>query len=390
MAQYHPCLPQYCGNCDRFAAWYRLRGNRFEAQSQALDLCIEQTVEFSADLLPPGPIVDEIVGQLDRLEAVEGSNGQAWLALITFLNADTGGELTQLLNTLFGNISLKRGHRLEQLKDCARMWDRFAGPRFGRAGLRDLLGVRDRPLVCTALKPLGLGAAALAELAGQFALGGIDIVKDDHGLANQPFAVFSDRVQRCAAAVQEGSAKLGRPILYAPNVTAPAHLLAERARLAKRAGATALLVCPGLVGFDAMRALADDDELALPILAHPALLGSFVTSDDSGIAHGCLFGQLMRLAGADATIYPHAGGRFAFSQADCQAIATATEMPMGAIKPILPMPGGGMTLARVPELVHFYGRDAVLLIGGDLVRRGPDIANNCRAFLQAVSQATEA
>lgn len=390
MVAAHPCQPQYCGQCDRFAAWYKLAGSEQEALARARELCLEQTVEFPGDLLPPGPIVDDVVGRVDRLQPVPGANGQSWLALVTFLNHDSGSELTQLLNTLFGNISLKAGHRLERLSDCPQMWNRFRGPRFGSAGLRELLGVHDRPLLCTALKPLGLDAEQLAALAYQFAVGGIDIVKDDHGLADQPFARFEDRAARCAQAVQAGSERLGRPILYAPNVTAPAGQLVERAHLAKRLGAGALLVCPGLVGFDAMRTLADDEALGLPILAHPALLGSHVVHADSGIAHRALFGQLMRLAGADAVIYPHHGGRFGFSLQDCRDIVEGATAALGACQPTLPMPGGGMTLARVPELVRFYGNDVALLIGGDLLRGGADVAANCRRFVQAAASSVTA
>ena len=74
-------------------------------------------------------------------------------------------ELTQLLNVLYGNISLKKGFRLERIKDCLNLWNKFKGPRFGREGLRKLLGAPARPLLLRALKPLGLSATELAEMA---------------------------------------------------------------------------------------------------------------------------------------------------------------------------------------------------------------------------------
>ena len=296
----------------------------------------------------------------------------------------TGGELTQLLNVLYGNISLKQGFRLERLKDCFPFWSRFRGPRFGRAGLRALLGVPRRPLLSTAIKPMGLPPEQLAQLAGRFAAGGIDLVKDDHGLCNQPFAAFSERAERCAEAVRKGSAQTGRPALYAPNVTAPADELRKRADFAKQIGAGALLVCPGLTGFDAMRTLADDDTLQLPILAHPAFLGSFVTSPDNGISHYALFGQIMRLAGADAVIFPHAGGRFGFSPQDCREVADGTQAPLGDLRSIFPAPGGGMSLQRIPELLQFYGNEVIFLMGGDLLRDGAEIERNCERYRRMV------
>lgn len=364
---------------DRFAVWYRFTGDEAEARSKANDLCLEQTVECPADILPAGFIPDQVVG---RVEAFERTNTGAHRALISFLNDVTGGELPQLLNVLYGNISLKKGFRLERLADGSPFWSRFQGPRFGCAGLRALLGVRNRPLLSTAIKPMGLPPAQLALLAGRFAAGGIDLIKDDHGLCNQPFAAFAERAQRCAEAVRKSCAH--RKVFYAPNVTSPADELCKRARFAKQSGAGALLVCPGLTGFDAMRTLADDDALQLPILAHPAFLGSFVTSPDHGISHHALFGQIMRLAGADAVIFPHAGGRFGFSPQECREVADGTQAPLGTLRSTFPAPGGGMGLNRIPELLEFYGREVIFLVGGDLLRNDAEIERNCEQYRKMV------
>jgi ribulose-bisphosphate carboxylase large chain len=364
---------------DRFAAWYLLSGDEAEARAKAHDLCLEQTVECPAEILPAGFIPDQVVG---RLEAFERTDRGAHRALISFLNDVTGSELPQLLNVLYGNISLKQGFRLECLSDGSPFWSRFRGPRFGRAGLRALLGVSSRPLLSTAIKPMGLPPDQLALLAGRFATGGIDLIKDDHGLCNQPFATFAERAERCAEAVRKGSGH--RKVLYAPNVTAPTGELCQRAHFAKQSGAGALLLCPGLTGFDAMRTLADDDTLQLPILAHPAFLGSFVTSPDNGISHCALFGQIMRLAGADAVIFPHSGGRFGLSPEECREVADGTQSPLGELKSIFPAPGGGMSLQRIPELLKFYGNEVIFLVGGDLLRNSAEIEKNCERYRDLV------
>jgi ribulose-bisphosphate carboxylase large chain len=264
--------------------------------------------------------------------------------------------------------------------------DRFGGPRCGRAGLRELLGVPRRALLGTAIKPLGLGPSELAVLAGAFARGGIDLIKDDHGLADQPFGRFEERVTRCAAAVAEANAASGRRCLYLPNVTAPADQLVARARFAREAGAGGLVISPGLAGLDGMRRLAGDGGIGLPIMCHPALLGSFTVSAEAGIAHGALYGQIARLAGADATIFPSFGGRFSFSEAECRDLVDGTERVMGAIRDCFPVPAGGMSLARVGELLEFYGRDVILLIGGDLHRHGARVEDGCRRFVELVEE----
>ena len=62
-----------------------------------------------------------------------------------------------------------------------------------------------------------------------------------------------------------------------------------------------MLLAPGLAGMDVMKQISEDNDIALPIFSHPAFR-SYVMGR-SGISHSVLFGQLARLAGADATIY---------------------------------------------------------------------------------------
>ena len=165
-----------------------------------------------------------------------------------------------------------------------------------------------------------------------------------------------------------------------PNVTGPTDRMHDNALLAKELGAGALLVSPALSGFDAMRSLADDDQLALPIMSHPAFMGSFVTSPANGISHYALFGQITRLAGADATVFPNFGGRFSFTVDECRQIAAGAAVPMGHIKPIFPTPGGGVTFDRIPEMEAVYGSQLIYLVGGALYKQDQSLVDNAREF----------
>ena len=390
MGAYHPCLPEFCRECERFGAWYRLSGSEEEARAKAAIICLEQAGEFAAGLSHDGFLRGAVLGQIDRIEPVPGAHPEAWRALVTYPNEVTGYDLSQVLSTLYGTVSLQRGIRLDRLKDCPRLWERFRGPRFGRDGLRERLDAPQRPLLCATVHGRGLDAGGLAQMAYRLAAGGIDIVKEDHNVPTTDFEGFAERVARCSDAVMLGAERSGRRSLYAANVTGPVGDLPRRAQFAKEQGAGALLVCPGLVGFDAMRALAADDALALPILAHPAMLGSLATSADSGIAHYVLFGQLMRLAGADATIFPHVGPRFGFTLDECCDVALGAAVPMGTLKAILPAPGGKLGLEQIPDLMDVYGNDMLLLLGGDLVTPGADLEDTCSRFVSLIEEAARA
>ncbi len=341
---------------------------------------VEQTIEFPYRLAPEW-IQRQVVGRIDGAE-VDGSTG---VFTVSYDPGVVGGGLVQLLNVLWGNVSLFEGVRVESLELPRSVVDQLPGPRYGVAGLRRHIGAGVRPLLTTALKPMGLAPDDLADDAGVLAGAGFDIIKDDHGLSDQPWARWGERVRRCADAVHEANARYGTQAVYAPSLNVPAPEVVDRAHQARELGAGALLVLPGLVGFDLMRALAADDELALPIMSHPSMLGSTVVNPGQGIRHGIVFGMLCRLAGADISIFPNYGGRFSFSEAECGDIRDECLAPIHGVAATYPAPGGGMTLARVPELLEFYGRDVALLVGGAL--HDGDLAENARALRAAVDAA---
>ena len=338
----------------------------------------EQTIEFPFELAAKW-IQDEVVGKVEEISSIDKNNH---LITISFNPDVTGGELNQFLNVLWGNVSLFPGVKIVELKLPDLLLEKFKGPRFGITGLRKLFGAQTRPLISTALKPMGSDAKTLAEIARTLALVGFDLIKDDHSLANQPWATWKERVTFVARAVQEANAITGRHTAYAPSLNLPFDQISDAAHTAKELGAGALLILPGITGFDSLRKIASDDSIALPIQGHPAMLGSLLTSKFEGISHGIVLGTLMRLAGADISIFPNIGGRFSFSQEQCLDITDRSREKLGNLKPLLVAPAGGMSLERIPEMVEMYGKDTALLIGGALSRGS--LADNAARMCEMV------
>jgi ribulose-bisphosphate carboxylase large chain len=362
---------------ERFSVIYQLYGQEEECLTKARNILIEQTVEFPEDLIPEGAIREHIFGKLENFYQKESL---VYIAEISYAVETCGNELTQLITVLFGNISLIPGIKILKIKPHDHFNNISKGPRFGIEGLRKLSGVYDRALLCGAIKPMGLSPKALAQMASEFAAGGIDLIKDDHGLNDQPFCRFKERVKAVSEAVNEANAKHGSNTIYSPSVSAPACEIKERAHFAKEAGAKALLIAPFVTGLDIVREISEDSSIALPVIAHPAFMGSFVTTTYSGISHYAILGTMMRLAGCDASVYPSYGGRFSFSQDECKEIVNGCTDPFGSYRKIFPAPGGGMTLERIPELKSFYSNDAMFLIGGGMFRNGGNIAENVKKF----------
>ncbi len=347
---------------DRIYVTYKFTGEDPKAIAEVIRA--EQTIEFPFELAPAW-IQEEVVG---KVEDISSTDKTTHLITISYNPDVTEGELNQFLNVLWGNVSLFPGIKIVDLKLPELFLAKYKGPRFGVDGLREMFNASTRPLVSTALKPMGSDAKTLAEMARTLALAGFDLIKDDHSLANQPWATWKERVTLVAQAVKEANEASGGKSLYAPSLNLPFDQVVDAAHTAKDLGAGALLVLPGITGFDSLRLLAADDSLAIPIQGHPAMLGSLVTSKSEGISHGIALGTLMRLAGADISIFPNVGGRFSFTKEQCLDITEKSKEKLGELKPMLVSPAGGMTLERIPEMIDMYGKDCALLIGGALSR----------------------
>src|SRR3989442_1368602 len=261
----------------RLRVTYHLACSSRLAAAKARDIAFEQTVELPADAVPP-EVAARVAGQVESVQSLGRGRSRA---VISFDPGAVCGDMPQLLNLLFGNVSLKAGILIAGLEWPDELLTAMRGPRLGIAGLRELIGVRRRPLLCTALKPLGCSAPQLAQLAYGFARTGIDLIKDDHSLADQTPAPFRERVERCGEAVARANRETGGNALYFPNVTSSPPEMVERAGVARRAGCHGVVVNALPAGLGAGGASAAAPGLA--ILSHPSPAGA-VFRPDPGIA----------------------------------------------------------------------------------------------------------
>lgn len=372
---------------ERMRAIYELRCEPADVDALAAALAVEQSVEMPVTAIRQPAILRDIVGQVESIEpqpaaATDGQPSAVFRVVLGLAAETVGSDPAQLINMAFGNASLQDHVRLVDLELPDPVRAAFTGPRFGVAGLRALVGAPpSRALTCTALKPQGMSATQLAELAYTFAGAGIDIVKDDHGLANQSYAPFGQRVAACAAAVRRANERSGTSTVYAPSLVGRPRDLAAMAAIARDEGVRVVLVAPLLVGAAAFCELVEDHlgPAGIAVIAHPAFGGA--ARVDPVLA----FAKLFRLFGADASIFPNYGGRFSYSPQRCADLAAAARDDWHGYAPMLPVPAGGMTVERVGELLSFFGVDTMLLIGGNLLAAGDALAERSRMFTQAVA-----
>lgn len=294
-------------------------------------------------------------------------------------------DLPSILTTVFGKLSLDGSIKLLDLHIPASLLSQFPGPRFGIQGVRDLLKVKDRPLLMSIFKQcIGLSLDELEEEYRKQIEGGVDLVKDDEIFFADEKAPAIERVKRFEALNRQWEERTGKKVIYAVHLTGPVNELPERAKRLVEAGASGLLLNVFTYGPDILHRLASDPDIPVPILAHPAFAGAIYASPDHGVSSALLFG-LLRLAGADIVLYPSPYGSVAMPKEESLSVADRLRRPYGNIKPSLPAPSAGIHPGLVPVLIRDFGLELVINAGGGIHGHPQGSTAGGKAFLDAIS-----
>jgi 2,3-diketo-5-methylthiopentyl-1-phosphate enolase len=316
----------------------------------------------------------------------EGVSRRSWIFQVAYPLHNFGAQLPLMLTTAYGEVSAAEDLKLLDIHFPRAYVEQFQGPKFGIPGVRDLLGVQERPLLLSIIKPpMGLTPQESAAEFYKSALGGADVVKDDELLVSHPWSTFSERVREHKKAAEAAYEQSGQKTLYFVNITDRPDRLLENARRAVEAGASALMVNYLTVGFSALSMLADDPQIDVPVMAHMNFSGAIYASPWSGVSSHLVLGKLPRLAGADVVIYPNPYGKFPLQSSKYLRIAQALTSPMYDLPPIWPAPGGGVHPGMLPVLFEELGCDFIIGSGGAIYGHPLGPAAGARAFRQAIA-----
>ena len=322
-----------------------------------------------------------------RLVAVESNpletEDQAVIK-IAYPTINFSNDLPAIITTVFGKLSLDGEIKLLDLEFDEGLKRQFPGPRFGIDRLREKLKVNNRPLLMSIFKGvLGKDLNFLVEQLKQQALGGVDLVKDDEILFENELTPFEKRIVEGKKALQEVYDQTGHRTLYAVNLTGRTSQLKEKARKAAELGADLLLFNVFSYGLDVLQELREDDEIALPLMAHPAFSGAIASSSVYGVSHSLLLGKLLRYAGADLSLFPSPYGTVALAKP--KALSIANELTSeDSFKKSFPVPSAGIHPGLVPLLIGDFGIDSVINAGGGVHGHPGGARGGGLAFRQAI------
>ena len=304
---------------------------------------------------------------------------------IAYPSANFSLDLPAILTTVFGKLSLDGEIKLLDLEFSEDVKADFPGPKFGLEGIRGILGVYDRPLVMSIFKGvIGRDLAYLRSQLREQALGGVDIIKDDEILFDNELTPFEQRVLAGKEVLEEVFAETGHKAIYAVNLSGRTFELKEKAKRAVEVGADLVLFNVFAYGLDVLHSLAEDPEITIPIMAHPAVSGALTPSEFYGIDNQLLLGKLLRYAGADLVLFPSPYGSVALNRDETLGIAEELTKEDNRFKTAFPVPSAGIHPGLVPVLIQDFGKNSIINAGGGVHGHPDGAVGGGKAFRAAV------
>jgi 2,3-diketo-5-methylthiopentyl-1-phosphate enolase len=315
-----------------------------------------------------------------------------YILQVAFPSVNFEDQLPMMLTATIGNISMVPNLKLLDLRMPKATLDQYNGPKFGLDGWWKALGLKKgRPILNNMIKPCsGYPLEVGAKLFKEAALGGCDVIKDDELIANMRYNDAVKRVKAYMKIEKEVYNETGEHTLYTVNVTDRLPRMFDLAKRCIDAGANAMMVNYLAVGPEAMRALADDPAINVPILAHMDFAGAFFMSPYQGVSSPIIFGKIARLCGADSIVLPFSlGGKAMYMHERFMETTRNLIYPFGNLKPVMPMPSGGITPSNVPDIVNALGKDIMIGSGGGIHAHPKGPKAGARALRQAIDAAVK-
>ncbi len=294
------------------------------------------------------------------------------------------GSMPNILSSVGGNVyGMKsvKGLFWEDVEIPEKMLKSFKGPQFGIQGVRKYLGVYNRPLVGTIVKPkVGLTSEQHAKVAYDSWVGGCDVVKDDENLGSQSFNNFYKRIKLTLKAMKKAEKKTGEKKVYLANCTAETEEMKKRIKFVEDNGGNYVMLDILTLGWAALQTARNFTRL--PIHAHRAGHAMFDRIENrEGKGFGMsmeVIAQFARMVGVDTLHIGTAYGKMSGGKDEVLHIEEEMEKTFTKetknylnqkwynVKPVFGVASGGVYPGIVPQIMELMGKDIVIQAGGGI------------------------
>jgi len=313
-----------------------------------------------------------------RVYRIEGDIAYISYPLIIFEKNSIPNILSSVVGNVFGFKAVS-ALRIEDMKIPLALVNSFPGPKYGVAGVRKILGVKDRPMTGSTEKPkLGNSPKEHGYIAYNTLRGGIDTVKDDENLNSQSWSNFYKRADETLKAVNKAEKETGESKGWWANVTAgDTEEMLRRCNYIAKKGGKFVMIDYLTAGFAATASLRKrTGELGLALHCHRAMHAVIDRQPNHGVEFKVL-AKWARLTGVD---HLHTGtgvgkleGEFQDLKDRCNLLRMSNtpkagglhfDQPWGKLKTVVPVASGGLHPGHVWKVYETYGNDAFFLFGG--------------------------
>ena len=286
-----------------------------------------------------------------------------------------GPSLPNLMATIAGNLWELRqltGLRLLDLRLPPAFAASYGGPKFGVAGTRKLVNVRDRPLIATIIKPsIGLSPAETADLVATLCEANVDFIKDDELQSDGAYCPFDQRLRAIMRVVHRHADRTGKKVMFAFNLTGEIDQMRRRHDLVLAEGGTCVMASIHSVGLVGMIELGRHAHL--PIHAHRNGWGALSRHPSLGWEFTA-WQKIWRLAGADHMHVNGIGNKFSETDQSVIVSAKACLTPMFDDKPCVAMPvfSSGQSAKQAFQTYAALGSTDLIFAAGGGILAHPD------------------
>ncbi len=340
----------------------------------------ESSVGTWTELTTIKPYVEKLAA---RVFSINGNN----IGIAYPIDLFEYGNMPNILSSVAGNVFGLRALKSLRLRDIhfpPGLVRSFRGPKYGINGVRELLGVKNRPLVGTIIKPkLGLKTKDHSKVAYDAWTGGCDIVKDDENLSSQRFNPFEDRVVATLEMRDRAEEATGEKKVYMVNITSETKDMLKRAQFVKDHGGRYLMIDILTCGFSALQTIREQD-FGLVIHAHRAGHAAFTKKPNHGISMKVI-AIVARIIGVDQLHVGTVVGKMSETQDEVSENCEALRTDLYGVKEVLPVASGGLHPGLVPALMEFFGKDFVIQAGGGIHGHTEGTVSGANAIRQAVN-----
>jgi len=242
-------------------------------------------------------------------------------------------------------------------------------------------------VLATVPKPkVGLSTDAHVQITEDAWRGGVDLLKDDENLTDQPFNPFEERVERALEKAGELTEEAGEKKDYLVNVTAETEEMIRRVEFVHDQGGGFVMVDVVTAGWSSVQTVREHcEDIDLAIHAHRAMHAAFDRVEHHGVSMRVL-AQVARLCGVDH-IHTGTAGLGKLENEGTPGINAWLGSDLYGMNDVLPVASGDLHPGVTDALINALGTDVAIQAGGGIHGHPDGTEAGARALRQSVDAA---